>query len=152
MSHHEIRFRAGHVGINVTDLDRSVGFYRSTFGFETLGRSDEPGRRFAFLGEGGTPVLTLWEQARGAFATDRPGLHHLSFQVGSIDDVRAVERRVEALGARVHHGGIVPHAEGHASGGLYFDDPDGVRLEVFTAEDADASPAPTPGAPTCGFF
>ncbi|MEN8374814.1 MAG: VOC family protein [Gemmatimonadota bacterium] len=147
-----IRFQTGHVGINVTDLDRSLDFYRAVFGFETVGRSDDPGRRYAFLAQEGELVLTLWEQGDGRFAKDRPGLHHLSFQVDSVEQVEAVQARADAAGSKIHHGGVVAHQEGAASGGLFFEDPDGVRLEVFTGQLADGAVAPTPGAPTCGFF
>lgn len=152
MDESRIGFNAGHVGLNVTDLARSVDFYTDVFGFAVAGRSEDPARPYAFLAQDRDLVLTLWEQSAGRFATDRPGLHHLSFQVAAIEDVAAVQRRAESRGARVLHGGIVSHGEGRTSGGVYFEDPDGVRLEVFTAEGADRAPAPTPGAPTCGFF
>ncbi len=147
-----IGFNTGHIGLNVTDLARSVDFYTDIFGLAVAGRSEEPGRRYAFLAQGQDLLLTLWEQSDGSFAADRPGLHHLSFRVESIDDVTAVQARAESSGARVLHGGIVPHGEGQSSGGLFFEDPDGIRLEVFAASGADRAPAPTPGAPTCGFF
>jgi len=44
--------------------------------------------------------------------------------------VRAAEERLRALGATIHHGGMVAHREGADSGGLFFEDPDGIRLEV----------------------
>jgi lactoylglutathione lyase len=50
----------GHVGINVTSLDRSRVFYSEVFGLQPIGGSDEPARRYAFLGDGGRLVLTLW--------------------------------------------------------------------------------------------
>jgi hypothetical protein len=52
----------------------------------------------------------------------------------------------------IHHGGIVPHAEGRSSGGLFFEDPDGIRLEIFTATGVGDHVAPHGAAPTCGFF
>ncbi len=146
------QFTTGHVGLNVTDLPRARQFYQQVFGFEVLGESTEDGKAFAFLGHGSNIVLTLWHQSSGGFAKNRPGLHHLSFQVESIDEVRAAERRVRELGARIHHGGIVPHAEGRDSGGLYFEDPDGIRLEVFSPTGAGERTAPHGSAPTCGFF
>jgi lactoylglutathione lyase len=145
-------FTTGHIGLNVSDLTRARDFYQQAFGFEVLGESSEDGKAFAFLGHGSDIVLTLWRQSTGAFAKDRPGLHHLSFRVDAIEDVRAVEQRVRRLGVRIHHGGIVPHAEGRASGGLFFEDPDGIRLEVFSATGAEDNPAPHGTAPTCGFF
>ena len=142
----------GHIGLTVTDLARSRDFYTDVFRLTVAGGSEEPGRRYAFLGRGDTLVLTLWEQSSSAADRSRSGLHHLSFEVPGIDDVRAAEERLRARGARFVHDGIVPHAEGRASGGIFFEDPDGIRLEIFTRSGADVAPAPTPGAPTCGFF
>ena len=48
--------------------------------------------------------------------------------------------------------GVVPHGEGASSGGVFFTDPDGIRLEIYAPSGADTAPAPTQGAPTCGFF
>jgi catechol 2,3-dioxygenase-like lactoylglutathione lyase family enzyme len=146
------RYATGHIGLNVHDLARSVRFYREVFGFDLVGESAEPGHEFAFLGQDGTLVLTLWPQSDGRAAVDRPGLHHLSFRVDSLEEVRSAERRARAAGALVHHGGIVAHREGADSGGLFFEDPDGIRLEIFTAQGAGALTAPHAAAPTCGFF
>lgn len=145
-------FQTGHIGLNVTDVHRSQRFYQDVFGFQVMHHSHEEGKEFTLLSEDDTLVLTLWQQSDGQFDAARPGLHHLSFQVGSIADVRAAEARVRASGARLFHDGIVPHSEGSASGGIFFEDPDGIRLEIFAPSGADGQPAPTPGAPTCGFF
>jgi catechol 2,3-dioxygenase-like lactoylglutathione lyase family enzyme len=142
----------GHIGLNVSRLDRSIDFYRAVFGFEVLQRSADAARPFAFLGHDGAIVLTLWQQSEGGFATNRPGLHHLSFQAASLDAVREAESRLRELGARLHHDGIVAHAEGADSGGLFFEDPDGIRLEIFAARGLAGSPAPHTDGPTCGFF
>lgn len=145
----------GHVGLNVTELESSVAFYQAIFGFEVAARSQPGQPAWAFLAHEGELVLTLWQQSSGEATTDRPGLHHLSFQVESIEELRAVESRIREAGADIRHGGLVPHAEGADSGGIYFTDPDGIRLEVFVPEGATAAAdagAPTPGAPTCGFF
>lgn len=150
---HPAVFRTGHVGLNVSDLPRAREFYRQVFGLEVLGESADVSRSWAFLGRGSEVVLTLWRQSGGTFATDRPGLHHLSFQVDTVEQVQETERRVRALGARIHHGGVVPHAEGRDSGGIYFEDPDGIRLEVFAGSGVgQLAAAPHGAAPTCGFF
>ncbi|WP_280237942.1 VOC family protein [Nocardia abscessus] len=142
----------GHIGLNVSDLDRSVEFYRRALGFEQLAASTDAQRRWAFLGADGKLVVTLWEQSDGTFSTATPGLHHLSFQVDSIDQVRAVERVLRELSVAFAHEGVVAHGEGVASGGIFFTDPDGIRLEVYAPSGAEAAPAPSGAAPTCGFF
>jgi lactoylglutathione lyase len=144
--------QAGHVGLNVTDLNRSAQFYRDIFDFNVIGESHEPGREYSFLGRGDQLFLTLWKQSEGSFQRDLPGLHHLSFQVDSVAEVRQVEGRLRKRNAKIYHDGIASHGEGQSSGGIYFEDPDGIRLEVFAPEGVDKVAAPTLGAPTCGFF
>lgn len=145
-------FRTGHVGLNVTDLDKSKDFYQRVFGFTVAGESQQDGRRYAFLAQDGTLVLTLWQQSEGRFAAALPGLHHLSFQVADLAAVRTAEAVIREIGAPLHHDGVVPHGEGASSGGVFFEDPDGIRLEIFAPDAAGDRPAPTSGAPTCGFF
>ena len=145
-------FTTGHIGLNVSDIERSKQFYQGLFDFDLLGESQEEGRRYAFLARDGVLVLTLWQQSGGRFPSDRPGLHHLSFQVENIDAVRAFEARLRALGANLLYEGVVPHGEGATSGGVFFTDPDGIRLEIYSPSGADEQPAPVSGAPTCGFF
>lgn len=147
--------RTGHVGINVVDLDRSTTFYSAVFGLEPGPIGEHDGERFVFLTADGTTVLTLWEQSSGEFATDRPGLHHLAFEVEDGIALRAAHERLERLGARLAHDGVVAHGDGAASGGIFFLDPDGTRLEIYApdgANDALAGAAPYGEAPTCGFF
>ena len=144
--------QTGHIGLNVSQLERSREFYKAVFGFEVTGESLKEGRRFAFLGDGTHLVLTLWEQSQGQFERARPGLHHLSFQVETIEQVREAEQRIRDLGASLIYDGIVPHAEGAGSGGVFFEDPDGIRLEIYAPSGASSKAAPVSDAPSCGFF
>ncbi|MFI2349389.1 VOC family protein [Streptomyces sp. NPDC019443] len=144
--------RTGHIGLNVTDLDRSLPFYGDALGFDVLGQGKEEGRRFAFLGRDGQLILTLWQQADGAYAPGLAGLHHLAFETESIEQVRAAEARLKTLGVDFAYEGVVAHGEGAASGGIFFHDPDGTRLEIYAPSGAEGAPAPTAEAPTCGFF
>ena len=144
--------QTGHIGINVGDIGRSRDFYRRVFGFEVMTESYESGREFVFLGYDGRLVLTLWQQASGRFDSGRPGLHHLSFHVPTADDVRNAEARLRQMNVRMVYEGIVPHADGAASGGIYFEDPDGIRLEIYAPDAGLHGHGPTPGAPSCGFF
>jgi catechol-2,3-dioxygenase len=145
-------FTTGHIGLNVRDLARSARFYQDVFGFDLAGESNDKDRAFAFLAQNNAVVLTLWQQSDGPFTANKAGLHHLAFQVDSIEQVREAERRIRQLGIAIHYGGVTAHAEGADSGGVYFDDPDGIRLEIFAPTGASQSPAPKSGAPACGFF
>lgn len=71
----------GHVGVNVTDLDRSIAFYQRVFGLG-LPQAPDPAdpHRYARLTWDGELVLTLWPQSEGSFRSDTPALHHLAFR------------------------------------------------------------------------
>ena len=144
--------KTGHVGLNVSDLDRSRDFYVSVLGLQVQAEGDDHDRRWAFLGSGEQLMVTLWQQSTGRFSVAQPGLHHLSFQVDSIEEVYAVEATLRQRLVEFAYDGVVPHGEGRGSGGIFFTDPDGIRLEVYAPSGADTAPAPTAGAPTCGFF
>ncbi len=144
--------QTGHVGLNVSDLERSERFYREVFGFQVTGKSQGTGREFVFLADKEKLVLTLWQQSEGRFDKRQPGLHHLSFQVATIEEVKEAEGRLRAIDVPLLYDGIVPHGEGAQSGGIFFEDPDGIRLEIYAPTGAGEHLAPTPGAPSCGFF
>jgi lactoylglutathione lyase len=144
--------RTGHVGLNVSDLQRSLSFYETALGFQVLSQSQEEGRKYAFLGEAGQLRLTLWEQSTGKFATNQPGLHHLAFQVDSIEDVKRREEHLRSLGVEFIYEGIVPHSETAESGGIFFLDPDGIRLEIYTAQGTRAHARTATDGRACGFF
>jgi lactoylglutathione lyase len=142
----------GHIGLSVTDLDRSIAFYQEVLDLEVIQRSADDSRRFAFLGAGGRLFLTLWQQSETAFDPRRAGLHHLAFQVPTLEAVQAAEAKLRARGVIPRYDGVVPHREGADSAALFFEDPDGIRLEIYSPTGAAGLAAPVPGAPSCGFF
>jgi lactoylglutathione lyase len=142
----------GHVGLNVSDLARSVDFYTRILGLELQTRSDAEGRAFAFLGSGPATVLTLWQQSDQPFSSRVAGLHHLSFRVSGAAEVEQITGRLREHGAQIFHDQIVAHREGADSGGVFFADPDGIRLEVNAPDAGAGRKAPAGEAPTCGFF
>jgi catechol 2,3-dioxygenase-like lactoylglutathione lyase family enzyme len=147
-----IALTVGHVGLNVSDLDRSQAFYTGLFGWTPVHETRDGERRYAFLSDGKGLLITLWQQSDGNFSTSTPGLHHLAFQATSMDEVRAFETKLRERGVPLEYDGIVPHSESAQSGGIFFFDPDGIRLEVCAALDEPVGDVPTPGHATCGFF
>ncbi|MEW2144908.1 VOC family protein [Micromonospora vinacea] len=141
----------GHVGLNVTDLDRSLDFYSQALDMEVIGRSDVHGRRYGFLGRHDLLMITLWQQSGAPFAADRAGLHHLSFQVADVPALNEVERRLRGLGADIRDDNGVP-GELAAAGQLFCYDPDGIRLEVYAFQRPPRPATATGDGPPCGFF
>src|SRR5215212_1871471 len=137
-----------HTGIVVSDLERSVAWYREVLGLELL---TEPGPvaegpelsaglgvpgaalRIATFDVGGD-VLELLEYVAPASPVDRPlpqnalGSHHVGFRV---DDIRATYGELRAKGVEFLS---PPQAidEGILAGWrwAYFHDPDGITLEL----------------------
>lgn len=141
----------GHIGLNVKKIDRSTRFYRDIFGYELIGESHDNGNHFVFLGKDAQVKLTLWQQSSEEFNKTTSGLHHLAFQVDSIEQVESLQRTLKELGVKFIYDEIVPHAEGAQSGGIFFEDPDGIRLEVYALTGAQKYAVPS-DAPSCGFF
>jgi len=143
-----------HLGICVSDLDRSLRFYCEGLGFEEVA-SHHVGGEFAALMEvegvelesrmlsrDGVTIELLGYAAPGTTgeATRRPmnqlGLTHLSLRV---DDVDGLAATIEALG-----GTVVPTTRttfelpGARLDFLYCTDPDGVRIELMDLPDVSA--------------
>jgi catechol 2,3-dioxygenase len=121
--------RLGHVDLKVSDLERSVAFYRDVLGFSVAERSDEAS--IAFLradGEGAFHLaLTAGESTGGA----PPSAHHtgLDYVALAYPDRRALAAAARAL---VAAGVPVERLDDHGVGeSLYTRDPDGNGLELY---------------------
>jgi len=115
----------GHVGIYVRDLDRMVSFYRDVMGM----RVTKQNRRAGVVFLSADPESVDHEIALMGGRPDPADPHlinQISMRVGSLDDLRAMRRRLVADGYRIE--GVVNHA---SAIGCYFFDPEGNRTEVF---------------------
>jgi lactoylglutathione lyase len=136
-----------HIGMCVSDLDRSLRFYREGLGFEPVA-SHHVGEEFAGLMEldgvdlesrllrrdGVTIELLAFSNPRPFGARERRpmnqfGLTHLSVRV---EDVEAVAGEIERLGGQV----VRPTRTRVEAGSfqldfIYCTDPDGVRIELM---------------------
>ena len=119
--------RIGHVHLKVTDLDRSVAFYRDVMGLEVM---QTYGRQAAFLSAGGYHHhigLNTWHSKDGPKADPRaPGLYHTAFV---FPDRPAL---ADALARALDHGVEIEGAADHGvSEAIYFSDPDGNGIEIY---------------------
>src|ERR1700722_14075196 len=77
----------GNIGLNVSDLDISEAFYQEVFGLVVAEESLQPHFRYASMARGGKTVLMLWERRGGDAERCLQGLHHLSFEADSLEEV-----------------------------------------------------------------
>jgi len=138
---------ANHVGLTVSDLARSVAFYRDLLGFHVAYERGEvtaeymprlvgiPGARLKIVGLD-IPGLHLdlieYIEPKGsdvASVTPDVGNLHIGF---SVDDLLAAYRHLSAAGVHFKSEPVSP-TTGPNKGGwaVYFVDPDGVTLEMI---------------------
>lgn len=119
-----------HVGLTVTDLDRSVAWYTDVLGFTLLMPTDEPGLRRVLLAHPASGLLVgLSQHDAGSgepFDERRTGLDHLSFAVASRDELLAWEERLREKGAT-----FSPVNDAWYASVLVVRDPDNIQLELF---------------------
>ncbi|WP_030235854.1 methylmalonyl-CoA epimerase [Streptomyces sp. NRRL S-350] len=117
--------RIDHIGIACRDLDKTVEFYRATYGFEVFHSevNEEQGVREAMLringtDDGGASYLQLLEPTRPDSTVAKwlekngEGVHHIAFGTADVDgDAEAVrskgvrvlydEPRIGSMGSRI---------------------------------------------------
>lgn len=117
--------RLQHLVLWVSDVERSVRFYRDVLGFEVTVRY--PNAAFLKIpGSADDHHLGLFEQ-RGVRPPDErvARMYHSAWEVSAITDlVRARQRLTEA-------GALVGSSDHGVSLSLYAKDPDGLEFEVF---------------------
>lgn len=140
--------RIQHVGLVVSDLERSRRFYAEALGLEEVPRPANFTFDGAWFRFGGTEIHLLVEahttggagQGDAGAGAERGLTHHLAFEV---DDLRPALARLDEHGVALR-GGPMPRGDGFTQ--AFFLDPDGYVLELFQWTGEDQSDAP-PRAP-----
>ena len=130
------RVDIGHVHLKVSDLDRSIAFYRDILGFELQQRM---GGQAAFLSAGGYHHhigLNTWESAGGAPPPPgTTGLFHVAIRYPDRPTLaKALKRLVEA---GVEIDGASDHGVSEA---IYLRDPDQNGIELYRDRPRDEWP------------
>jgi catechol 2,3-dioxygenase len=117
----------GHVHLTVSDLERSLGFYRDILGFEETARY---GNSAVFLSAGGYHhhiALNTWS---GEGATRAPaghtGLYHFAILYPTRKELAHAYKRLVNVGYPLS--GTADHGVSEA---LYLNDPDGNGVELY---------------------
>ena len=141
-----------HTGLSVSDLDRSIAFYRDLLGLELVAQWDssqpylrtvvgfpDAELRIALLrlpgaaGAAGHHIELLEYRvprgARGDARTCNPGNGHVAFMV---EDLDATYRELRAKGVRFKSAPVeVTHGRNRGAKAVYLLDPDDITLEMM---------------------
>jgi len=133
--------KIGHVVLMVEDLERSLGFYTQVLGFKVSDVYPEtmmPGR-MAFLrfdaDHHGIALVGKRQDERGEQRAkgQRPReLHHLAFEVATLDEVLRARDHLERHGVTLDYQG---RRRAGCQVAVEFRDPDGHSLEIFWGLD-----------------
>ncbi|MGC4897366.1 VOC family protein [Micromonospora sp. DT31] len=129
--------RLNHAVLYVSDLERSVAFYRDVLGFRRIPMTPDGFRGAAFLQAPDSTNdhdLGLFEIG-GAAASEAGrrtvGLYHLAWELDTLDELAVTAERLAAAGALV---GTSDHG---TTKSLYGRDPDGLEFEIVWIVPAD---------------
>src|SRR5688500_10146130 len=119
--------RIGHVHLKVSDLERSLSFYRDILGFEVTQRY---GAQAVFISAGGYHHhigLNTWHSKNSPPAPPNAGgLYHTAILYPTRKDLAiALQRRLDA------HYPLTGSADHGVSEALYLDDPDRNGVELY---------------------
>jgi lactoylglutathione lyase len=109
----------GHIGIKVTDIEKSIKFYTEVFGFEIVKDYSYPGARIIFLKGNGTVIELIFKEEykeRSYGPVD-----HIAFKVENLEDKM---KELKALGIEYSEKKVVGNAEL-----IFFEGPDNERFE-----------------------
>jgi len=124
----------GHVVLKVSDVERSLGFYRDALGLIEVARMDLGDAPMVFLSTGSNhhdiALLEVGSDARRPEGGDI-GLFHVALKIGDdLDTLREAKAHLESCGVD-----IAMIADHRVSQSIYLSDPDGNQVELFVDDD-----------------
>ena len=126
------RTRMGPVYLTVTDLERSIGFYQRSLGFELYRREGKDAvlgtrrRQGGVPGPVGNPLVHLREVREAQRIARTSGLYHFAVLVPNRLELAQVLRRIAQTETPVQ--GFANHL---VSESIYLPDPDGNGIEIY---------------------
>jgi len=118
--------KLGHIVLKVRDARKSRDFYTRTLGLQVAHEDLAHGAVFLSFGTQHHD-LALFQLATGEPPEGKqPGLHHTAWQLGSFAELQAAYHELRELGIPVDS--TVEH---NVTRSVYFQDPDGNRVELY---------------------
>lgn len=98
MMNHTLTRGVHHIGLTVTDLDASCGFFTELLGWSKVGENPEYPAVFV---SDGSVMVTLWQAREPSTANafdknNTVGLHHLAIKVADLDSLKSIYRKLSA--------------------------------------------------------
>ena len=123
--------RIGHCAVRVRDVERAKKFYIDVLGFQFMEQDPDHGGCFMSLpGDGHTidvsPVNDPEKAPGPVQGSDRVGVAHIAFKVGSYQALKEAYDTLVANGVEVRR--MIDHTSQRS---IYFSDPDGNGLEIY---------------------
>ena len=114
-----------HIALSTQDVDKTAKFYIDVFGMKEIAKIDSPGASGYYLSDGDLNLAILKFKSDAVAGVERgknwSGIHHIGFEVESLEDITA---KLAAVGAQprddvnradVVLGAVVPREAGDAA-------------------------------------
>jgi len=124
--------KLGHVVYRVRDMERSVKFYTELLNFRV---SDVNEKGMVFLnacGDHHTIALMEAKEKNELPQKGQLGFDHMAFEVGSVSELFKIREFLKAKGVTIFYEG---RRGPGGNPGLEFYDPDGYKIEIYSAMD-----------------
>lgn len=119
-----------HLEIYVTDLEASARFWGwllGRFGYEPFQEWDDG---ISFRTPGTYLVFVAAPDAGTSLNRRQPGLNHIAFGLATTSDVDDLRADLAGREVRLLYDDRYPHAGGADHYAVFFEDPDGIKVEV----------------------
>ncbi|MDP8921388.1 MAG: VOC family protein [Chloroflexota bacterium] len=135
-----------HIAISTQDVDATARFYIDVFGLQEIAKIDSPGARGYYLSDGDLNLAILNFKKDEVAGVERgkewSGIHHIGFQVESLDEIA---EKLAAAGAQPRDdvNQALGVGQGHAHGRnveVKYNGPDGVMIDVSQTGWVGTSP------------
>ena len=132
-----------HVALRVSDLKKSILFYRDVMGFSPVGRRKiEDGKIEQIVFRVGEDVLVLFFS--DSFISEKipsqSGVDHVAFSLEENEYFQVIER-LKKNGVTIHRGEVKNLGAFGVGYATYFYDPDNIEIEIKRYDDPPEEPS-----------